>query len=61
MGSATISVRDRTLTENDIDELCALLADVKLNVETYFIDTTSAVGKVFSNSLWTIGILLMTR
>ena len=49
VGSATISVRDKTLTENDTDELCALLADVKLKAENNSIDTTSAVGKVFSD------------
>ena len=38
------------MSETDTDELCALLADVKLKAETYSIDTTSAVGKVFSDS-----------
>ena len=50
MGSATNIVRDKTLTDDDIDELCALLADVKLKAETHSIDTISIVGKVFSNS-----------
>ena len=38
------------MSETDTDELCTLLADVKLKVETNSIDTTSAVGKVFSDS-----------
>ena len=38
------------MSENDTDELCALLADVKLKAETNSIDTASAVGKVFSDS-----------
>ena len=37
------------MSETDTHELCALLADVKPKVETYPIDTTSAVGKVFSD------------
>ena len=43
VGSATIAMRDKTLSENDTDELCALLADVKLKAETNSIDTASAV------------------
>ena len=50
VGSATIATRDKTLSENDTDELCALLANVKLKAGINTIDTNSMVGRVFSDS-----------
>ena len=50
MGSVTIAIRDKILSENDTDELCTLLAEIKLKAEANSIDIASAAGKVFNDS-----------
>ena len=50
MGSATVTMIDKILSENDTDEHCTLLAEIKLKAETNSIDTASAAGKVFNDS-----------
>ena len=50
MGSATIAMRDKTLNENNTDELCTLLTEIKLKAETNSVDIASAAGKVFNDS-----------
>jgi hypothetical protein len=52
-GSATMTMRDKTISKESCDELCNLMLSIKLKAEEDALDTSTEDGSVFRNSFVT--------